>query len=190
MTALKNDEAQKQRVKATLTKIIDQLEEVDSQKAYKFSDWLLRKSRYYKSHSLRKGFGDVPNNISRGDVVRIDFGINVGDEYSDENQDCHFGLVWARQGYLLVIIPLTKTPQIKNDLGVNLGKIPQLPEDVDTWAKLESIRSVSIRRIKRMNEFSEGKFSLLDSEAVMSKINQKIMDQFIIKKNVLTAGTN
>lgn len=191
MALLKEDTVKRKDTVRLLSSIIDHLDDLDSRKSKKFAEWLLRKSKYYKSHLLKKGFGDAPSGITHGDIVRVDFGINVGDEYSDENQDCHFGLVWARQGFLLTVIPLTKVPQHGSEHGINLGSIPELPENVDTWAKLEGIRSVSIRRIKRMDEFDEGKFSVINNTELMKKVKLKMVEKFFLESEtkVLTEST-
>lgn len=181
---LKEDQEVRNQVKRTLAKINDQLLEVDKDDAVVFSEWLLKKSKYFKNHKLGKGFGDIPSNINRGDIVRVNLGVNIGDELSDIEQDGHFCLVWARKGFMLIVIPLTKTPQIGNEFAVNLGRIKGLPEDVDSYAKLEQIRAVSIRRIKRIREYEDGKISIANQPELLKKISEKIEEQFLFKVNV------
>lgn len=181
---LKEDQQSKDQVKRTLAKINDQLLEVNRDDAVVFPEWLLKKSKYFKNHKLGKGFGDIPSKITRGDIVRVNLGVNIGDELSDIEQDGHFCLVWARKGFMLVVIPLTKTPQIDNEFAVNLGKIKGLPENVDSYAKLEQIRAVSIRRVKRIREYKDGKISIADRPELLRKINEKIEELFLFKVNV------
>lgn len=109
----------------------------------------------------------------------VDFGINVGHEFSDMFRDKHFALVWAQQGQVFIVIPLTKQPQkTDNKFVVNLGNIPGLPGERDSFARLDSIRSVSIRRITRMKERPEGKITLMDSD-VLQKIQIAIRENFL-----------
>lgn len=162
-----------------ISKIVDQLEQIEESEALMMSSWLWKKSTYFKKHYKRVGFtSTIPANIERGDIVRTDYGYNIGDEYSDKGQDGHFSLVWAQKGFVFVVIPLTKSPQHENDFSVNLGVIEGMPEETDTWAKLEAIRSVSIRRFMRMKEQPEGKITIKDNSLLMGKIYDKLKEKF------------
>lgn len=190
---LKENDTAKKVVRINLNKINDQLSEVSDGDSIAFSKWLFTKSVYYKQQQLRRGLGDIPKSINRGDIVRVELGINVGDELSDLNKDGHFCLVWARKGFNVIIIPLTSTPQIGNEFSVNLGKIEGLPEDVDSYAKLEQIKSISIRRIKRLKEVESGKLSIADQPKLLEKVSQKFEEQFlynIIIPQVLSKESN
>jgi|GEM_PF-4387439 len=179
MAKLKDDPVSRRAAADHLSQIIDHLDQIEGSEAVLMSKWLLNKSKYYKAQALNKGFGAIPKDITKGDIVRVDLGINVGDELSDKGQDCHFCLVWARKGFLCVVIPLTKTPQTGNQFAVNLGVIDGLPQNTDTFAKLEAIRSISLRRIKRMDEQPDGKISIKDREDLMSRIRIKMEEVFL-----------
>lgn len=144
-----------------MASIVSELYNVDSDKAVFLTDWLLEKTKYYRKHLLRERFNKLPNKMKRGDIVWVQFGINIGDELSDDGTDGHFALIWGQQGFMFIVIPLSKQPRT-DDYTVNLGIINGLPENGNTYAKLDNIRSISIRRIRRIREQPDGKVTITD----------------------------
>ena len=49
-----------------------------------------------------------------------------------------------------------------------------MPDSVDTYAKIDAIRSVSIRRIQRIKEQKEGKITISDPDVL-----KKVKDVFL-----------
>lgn len=86
MTLLRDDNVNKEEVKRNLSRIFSELENIESSLTIKMSKWLHKKSKYYKKYYTEKGFGNVPKNLSKGDIIRVDFGINIGDEFSDRSR--------------------------------------------------------------------------------------------------------
>lgn len=172
---LKDDIQKRNEAKTIISRIISSLDYIESEKAVRMSEWLSKKAKYYK----QQGFGNSPRDIKKGDIVRVELGYNIGDELSDDEQKCHFVLVWARKGFLFVGIPLTSTPQTNNEFGVNLGKIDKLPEDTDTWAKLEAMRSLSIKRVLWMEQCEEGKITFDTDSILMKKVKDKMLETFL-----------
>jgi len=149
LTLLKDDNGILNSIKGTLMSIPSELRNISSDKALDFSKWLLQKAKYYRIHKLNERFKNIPNGLTRGDVVWVDFGINVGDEFSDEGTEGHYAIIWARQGWMLIAIPLSK--QYRNDnFTVPLGKITGLPNN-NSYAKLDNIKAINIRRIKKIS---------------------------------------
>jgi len=172
---LKDHIEKRNAVKTNLSKIISYLDHIDSSKAVHMSEWLSKKASYYK----QQGLGNSPRDIKKGDIVMVELGYNVGDELSDDEQNCHFVLVWARKGFLFVGIPLTSTSQEGNEFGINLGKIDKLPMDTDSWVKLEAMRSLSIKRVQWMDQCENGKITLDKASSIMIKIKNKMLEIFV-----------
>ncbi len=95
-------------------------------------------------------FQRYPVNMKRGDIVLVQLGMNIFPELSDDNTGRHFGMIWAQQGQNFIVIPLTKHSQTANRLSAELGIIPNMPNGVITYAKIDTIRSVSIRRLYKI----------------------------------------
>ena len=66
-----------------------------------------------------------------------------------------------------------------NDCAVNIGKVQHLPGDEDSYLKVDMIRSVSIRRIRKLNNVRAGKVSITD-ENILKRVNDKILDKLVI----------
>ena len=169
MAELKNDINSQGIIKGKLASIYSELLNADTSSALKTVDWYLQKTKAFTTSK----FPFLPNNMQRGDIVRVHFGINIPPEFSDDDTDGHFALIWAQMGHNLIVIPLTKQPQPKeNFLSVNLGKIQGLPIDTDTFAKIDAIRSVSIKRIRRIIEQKpDGKITIVD-DIILNKIKE------------------
>ncbi|MDP4086121.1 MAG: type II toxin-antitoxin system PemK/MazF family toxin [Bacillota bacterium] len=181
MVLLKDDSNALSTIKGKLASIVSELNEVDSSKAVELCDWYLEKAKYFNKHYKKERFQKLPQDIKRGDIVWVHMGINIGDEFSDHSTKGHFGLVWGQQGFMFHIIPLSKQGGPKsNTYIVDLGKIPGLPDN-NTFAKLDNIRAVSIRRIKRIAGQPGGKIDLNTVDpTLVTKINDTVKDKFVI----------
>lgn len=177
---LREDENVKNRIKGILSSIVSNLLELDSIYALEFSKWLLKKSDYAKRHMLHERFPSLPQNMKRGDIVWIEFGMNIGDELSDQYKDGHYAMIWAQQGFVFTVFPLASSDdKVFNDCAVNIGKVNHLPGNGDSYLKVDMIRSVSIRRIRKLNNVRGGKVSIEDDE-ILKRINNKIIDKLVI----------
>lgn len=168
MTLLKDNQNKINSIKGKLASIVSELHEIESEKAVLLTDWLLEKAKYFKKHIKKERFNKLPNKMQRGDIVWVQFGMNIGDELSDDGTDGHFALIWGQQGFMFIVIPLSKQPRVDN-YTVDLGKVEGLPENGSTYAKLDNIRSISIRRIRRIREQPDGKVTISDP-AIIQKI--------------------
>ena len=180
MVILKDDSDALSTIKGKLASIISELNEVDSAKAVELCDWYLEKAKHFKKHEKKERFQKLPNDMKRGDIVWVHMGINIGDEFSDHSTNGHYGLIWGQQGFMFQVIPLSKQGGIKsNTFIVDLGKIPGLPDN-NTFAKLDNIRAVSIRRIKRIPGQPNGKIDLnLFDPTLITKINDTVKLKFV-----------
>ena len=168
-------------IKSLIFNIVNELENVEINKATEFANWILSKSQYINKLSNGK-FIKIPKNIKRGDIVRIEFGINIGEELSDENRDGHFAIIWVQQGFTFMAIPLTTAVQTNNPYAVNLGKINGLPQSTDSYAKIDYLRWIDKNRIKFMHQHKNGKIVIEDEEKLdeaLNKIKNKMKEMFI-----------
>ncbi len=115
--------------------------------------------------------------MERGDIVLVQLGMNISPELSDDGTGKHFCMIWKQQGLNFIIIPLTKHPQNKNKLSVDLGIIPNMPGGIHTYAKIDAIRSVSLHRLFRIKGLHDGKIQT--SKDLQDKISDLIRKELI-----------
>ena len=169
------DKAKQKDAKHAFNSIYKKLSSIDSEIAGEFIAWLDKKATYFKESINKSGYNTQPDNIKRGDIVWVEFGINVGTELSDFNTKGHYALVWAVDLGNIVVIPLSSRDAIGSNLTFDIGVIPELNEDdsdTHSYLKLDAIRSISKRRIARMIGRDDGKITL-------SKENIKVVEEAI-----------
>ncbi|MDY2575561.1 MAG: type II toxin-antitoxin system PemK/MazF family toxin [Bacilli bacterium] len=112
-------------------------------------------------------------------MVWIEFGINVGTELSDYKTKGHYGVVWNVDLGNVVVIPLSSRETTGSELTYDLGIIEGLNEKEDThsYLKIDAIRSISKRRIGRMNNKESGKITLSNDK--IDLIKKALVDSFI-----------
>ena len=118
--------------------------------------------------------------LKRGDIIWVEFGINVGTELSDHQTKGHYAIVWAVDLGNVIVIPLSSRPAPGSCLTYDVGVIDGLVEEgvnYRSYLKLDAIRSISKRRIGRMPGKCGGKVT----------IDNKLLTtiQEIIKKNLV-----
>ena len=144
---------------------------IDNNLAMQYLLWLDKKTKYFKDSVLKNGYGLQPDNLTRGDIVWVDFGINVGNELSDIFTKGHYALVWQVDLGNVVVIPLTSRNSYNSPLCLNLGIINGLNDKEYTisYLKLDAIRSISKRRIERIPNTLNGKIKLSNEKIKMIK---------------------
>ena len=169
----------KEKTKKTFSSIENNLASLDEELALEYLSWLDKKTLYLKKTYLKEGYKAQPDNLSRGDIVWCEFGINVGAELSDYKTKGHYALVWVIDLGNVIVIPLTSQKPNGNELSFDIGIIPGLndKENVNSYLKIDAIRSVSKRRIGRMNGKEMGKLSLDNSK--IEEIKNIIYKTFI-----------
>lgn len=143
--------------------------------------WLEKKTNYFRQSVLKVSYGSQPDNIKRGDIVWVEFGVNIGNELSDIFTKGHYALVWAVDLGNVVVIPLTSRNSYNSSLCLDLGIIKGLNDDGITrsYLKLDAIRSVSKRRIGRMPNKPQGKLTL--SEIQLDRVKNHIYNYFVME---------
>ena len=170
----------KKKINTTLKNIENKLNNIDSEVAEEYIEWIDKKTTYLKQSLDRSGYGPQPDDLKRGDIVWVEFGINVGTELSDHQTKGHYAIVWAVDLGNVIVIPLSSRPAPGSCLTYDVGVIEGLVEEgvnYKSYLKLDAIRSVSKRRIGRMPGKCGGKVT----------IDQKLLNtvQDIIRKNLV-----
>ena len=130
--------------------------------AMQYLIWLDKKTIYFKDSVLKNGYNAQPDDLKRGDIVWVEFGINIGNELSDVFTKGHYALVWQIDLGNVVVIPLTSRNSYNSPLCLNLGVIKGLNDEhpTNSYLKLDAIRSISKRRIARIPNKEKGKIEL------------------------------
>ena len=170
----------KKKINTTLKNIENKLNNIDSEVAEEYIEWIDKKTTYLKQSLDRSGYGPQPDDLKRGDIVWVEFGINVGTELSDHQTKGHYAIVWAVDLGNVIVIPLSSRPAPGSCLTYDVGVIEGLVDEgvnYKSYLKLDAIRSVSKRRIGRMPGKCGGKVT----------IDQKLLNtvQDIIRKNLV-----
>lgn len=145
--------------------------------------WLEKKTIYFRQSVLKVSYGSQPDDIKRGDIVWVEFGVNVGSELSDIFTKGHYAVVWAIDLGNVVVIPLTSRNSYNSMLCLDLGYVEGLNDNCLTksYLKLDAIRSVSKRRIGRMANKISGKMTLNDEQI---KAIKRHINNYFVKEDV------
>jgi uncharacterized protein YifN (PemK superfamily) len=154
---------------------------IDEEIANEYLCWLDKKTNYLKKTLDKEGYGLQPDNLTQGDIVWVEFGINVGTELSDYKTKGHYGVVWKVDLGNVIVIPLSSNKTNGSTLTYDIGIIEGLNESENTisYLKLDAIRSISKRRIGRMNNKDNGKLEL--SKEKIELIRRAIFDSFVVE---------
>lgn len=160
--------------------IAKKLENLDQEIATEYLSWLDKKTSYFRSSIEKSGYGAQPDDLKRGDIVWVEFGINVGTELSDYKTRGHYALVWAIDLGNVIVIPLSSRDAPGSELTFDIGIIPELNEkdqEMHSYLKLDAIRSISKRRVARMSGKEKGKITL--SSENLKQVEQAIRFAFL-----------
>lgn len=162
-----------------LKNIKKNLANLDNDLTIQYLLWLEKKTIYFRQSILKVSYSSQPDDIKRGDVVWVEFGVNVGNELSDIFTKGHYAVVWAVDLGNVVVIPLTSRNSYNSMLCLDLGIIQGLNEEgtSKSFLKLDAIRSISKRRIGRMTSKPKGKLSL--NEEQLNMIKNHIYNYFV-----------
>lgn len=170
----------KKKINTALKNIENKLNNIDVEVAEEYIEWIDKKTTYLKQSLDRSGYGPQPDDLKRGDIVWVEFGINVGTELSDHQTKGHYAIVWAVDLGNVIVIPLSSRPAPGSCLTYDVGVIEGLVDEgvnYRSYLKLDAIRSVSKRRIGRMPGKCGGKVTIDD------KLLNTVQD--IIRKNLV-----
>lgn len=164
-----------------ITKNIEKkLQNIDSEVATEFVEWFDKKTTYLKQSLQKSSYLPQPDDLKKGDIVWVEFGINVGTELSDLNKKGHYALVWAIDLGNVIVIPLSSKPVLYSKLCLDIGVIEELNADnsfAHSYLKVDAIRSICKRRISRMSKQSNGKVTL--PEQTINLISNFLKENFI-----------
>ena len=153
---------------------------IDSEVAIEFVEWFDKKATYLKQYEQKSSYLPQPDDLKKGDIVWVEFGINVGTELSDRNKKGHYAVVWAIYLGNIIVIPLSSKPIVNSKLCLDLGIIDELNlenEKAHSYLKVDAIRSICKRRISRMSKQKNGKISL--SNEKINEISNFLKEYFI-----------
>ena len=91
----------------TYLSIDKKLKGLDKKVVNEYLDWLDTKTTFFADSLQKKSYRPQPDNIMPGDVIWVEFGINIGTELSDYNTKGHYAVVILVSLGNLVVIPLT-----------------------------------------------------------------------------------
>lgn len=163
----------------TYLSIERKLRGIDKKVVDEYLGWLDTKTTFFADSLRKKSYRPQPDNIIPGDVIWVEFGINIGTELSDYNTKGHYAVVVLVSLGNLVVIPLTSKENNDSLFCFDLGYIPDLSKDKDyhSYLKLDAIRSISKRRVGRMVNKEKGKVHL--SNKIMKKIQKAMKMAFL-----------
>ena len=153
---------------------------IDSEIATEFIEWFDKKATYLKQYEQKSSYLPQPDDLKKGDIVWVEFGINVGTELSDRNKKGHYAVVWAIDLGNIIVIPLSSKPIHNSKLSLDLGIIDELNlenENAHSYLKVDAIRSICKRRISRMSKQQTGKITL--SPQKVNMISNFLKNNFI-----------
>ena len=172
------------KAKETFSKVTKSIEKkllnIDSDIATEFIEWFDKKATYLKQSLQKSSYLPQPDDLKKGDIVWVEFGINVGTELSDRNKKGHYAVIWAIDLGNVIVIPLSSKPIVNSKLSLDLGVIDQLNLDnsqAHSYLKVDAIRSICKRRISRMNKQINGKVSL--SQEKINEISEFLKNNFL-----------
>ncbi|MFJ8357023.1 hypothetical protein [Bacillus paramycoides] len=121
---------------------------------------------------------DIPRNISKGDIVHVTFGLNIGDELSDIKSDNtllagHYGIVLGQKGFMFLIIPITSQYQrIEPKMTLDTSDLPGTY--TTSHVAFAKMKSVHIRRINRIHSIPDGKKTL--DPVLLKELEDKVSE--------------
>lgn len=111
--------------------------------AHTFLEWVKRQSEIIKDEKTFSISADDNSEVKRGNVVWVDFGFNIADEFGGK----HPAIIYRRSGSQVFVFPLTTQPP-KGNTNVFV-KIPYVHnfKKMDRWTNVLNLKCVSIQRI-------------------------------------------
>ncbi len=160
-----------------LNNIEKKLENLDFELASSYLSWLDKKTDYFIESLEKQGYQTQPDDLNIGDVVWVEFGINVGTELSDYNTKGHYAVVIGVDLGNVIVIPLSSRDGSNSSLTFDIGVIKGLNhKNQHSYLKVDAIRSVSKRRIGRMVGKNNGKITL--SKKTFAKVKKALAIAF------------
>lgn len=169
----------KNKARYHLNNIEKKLRNTDLELAEEYLSWLERKTDFFLESLEKQGYQTQPDDLNIGDVVWVEFGINVGTELSDYKTKGHYAVVIGLDLGNVIVIPLSSRDGSNSSLTFDIGVIEGLNyKNQHSYLKVDAIRSVSKRRIGRMVNKDNGKITL--SEKTFNDVKKALAIAFNI----------
>ena len=149
-----------------------------------FETWEYNKSKrlLYEINNPKKRYKRYP----RGSIVKVDFGVNIGSEFSE----IHFAITLSKRDKMfnsnLIVVPLTSK---KHKNTIRIDKITDTNYINELKMKLEELREEQDNKnlINNYKEIREIKKIIKYYEKVMNKFSYAVIDQIktISKLNIV-----
>lgn len=143
------------------------------QKFIKLGNWLEKESTIFKQEACNEK-KNKPN-FRRGEIIKVDFGINIGSELSN----VHFAIVLNNDDNNnvdnLTVIPLTSKKGYKRiDMGYLLNQFDDIRYKKRTYALITQITTISKKKIFKDN------IRCYCNKSLLNKLNNEII-KFLTK---------
>lgn len=138
-----------------------------------------------------------PRKIEQGDIVLVQFGINLGDEISDLQKDQsmkeehgHYSVVLAQKGFMFLVVPLSSQKQSSKDSVEMCIKDLGIGDSNNSYVMFNHIQSVHIRRIKNIQSLlPSGKINL--EPTILKELTDKIckfmkIDEIVVEETKIS----
>ena len=111
--------------------------------AHTFLEWIKRQTEIIKDEKIFSISAEDNTEVKRGNVVWVDFGFNVADEFGGK----HPAIIYRRSGTQVFVFPLTTQPP-KGNKNVFV-KVPYVHnfQKMNRWINVLNLKCVSIQRI-------------------------------------------
>lgn len=112
--------------------------------AHTFLEWIKRQTEIIKDEKAFSVSAEDDLEVKRGNVVWVDFGFNIADEFGGK----HPAIIFRRSGSQIFVFPLTTQPPKdgQKDLFVKVPYVHNFKKK-DRWTNVLNLKCVSIQRI-------------------------------------------
>lgn len=138
----------KQKIKEVLNTLQVKLNNFSIPKrGIKLIEWykeaIIKNDKIYYNKNIENKY-----RFNRGEVYWINFGENIGSEFNGD----HFGVVLYESYYTIIVAPLSSKKKNegkwkqKENLMIDIGKIPNISNNKESYVLLHQIKTVSKKR--------------------------------------------
>ncbi len=174
--AANNDAELINKIKCLHSKLLDfaKVLTINAKIKYSYIDWLICKTELVKNE---KSFDSTQlPNYKRGELIFLDLGFNVGEEYGGK----HYAIVLrdskSNHGKVLVLPITSQEPKSKHlPIYVEIGPIIGLAKDKYHWANILNINNVSKQRILVQSK------PLRVNDRVLNRLSGAIVSQIALR---------
>lgn len=145
-------------------------------KFLKLGNWLKKESSIFKNETKNKIYNNP--NFKQGEIIKVDFGINIGSELSNT----HFAIVLNSDDNNnvdnITVLPLTSKPGYKR---IFIGNILKPFTNNKKYQKNSYALITQVTTISKKKIFKDNIRCYCDNE-ILKKLQKEIVDFFTTKK--------